>query len=250
MKTLVKNLIVGTRAEPLARQVYSWISQTGRYDLQTLQVMDRVLGEQSSCVDVGCYKGDMLREMQRRAPRGRHFAFEPIPEKFAALVTRFPHVDLHNAALSDVAGEATFQHVQSEPALSGLKTRDCIVGKAVQEIRVQTVRLDDIVPDNVRIDFIKVDVEGAELQVFRGGQKTIRRCRPVIVFEHGLGGADAFGTTPGDMFDLLANECGLRLSLMRRWLRGEAALTREEFVAQFEGHKDFYYIAYPEGRWA
>ena len=246
MKTLVKNFIVGTRAEPLARRIYSWVSQTGRYDLETLRVMDRALRAGSNCIDVGCYKGDMLREMLRRAPTGRHYAFEPIPEKFNDLAPRFPQVELHNAALSDEAGEATFHHVASTPALSGLKRRDCTRGESVREIRVKTLRLDDIVPRDVKIDLIKVDVEGAELQVFRGGRGTIARHRPVIVFEHGLGGADAFGTTPAAVFDLLAGECGLSVSLMQRWLRGGVALSRDEFIEQFEQHRNFYFIAYSQ----
>jgi hypothetical protein len=55
---------------------------------------------------------------------------------------------------------------------------------------------------------IKIDVEGAELLLIRGARETIAKNKPVIVFEHGLGGADSYGHTPEQVFDLLI-DCGL-----------------------------------------
>jgi hypothetical protein len=69
---------------------------------------------------------------------------------------------------------------------------------------------------------MKVDVEGAELQVFKGTVQTIKRSRPLIVFEHGLGAADYCGTAPEILYDLLGGDCGLRLFLMEDWLESSA----------------------------
>jgi hypothetical protein len=94
---------------------------------------------------------------------------------------------------------------------------------------------------------MKVDVEGAELQVFKGAVETITRSRPLIVFEHGLGGADYYGTSPGDMYDLLAGRCGLRLFLMTEWLQsdGSASLNRNAFCTQFSSGANYYFLAAP-----
>ncbi len=245
VKQLLKKMVIGSPLEPLARAVYGWVSKTGKYDLQTLQVMDRVLKPASNCIDVGCYKGDMLREMIRRAPQGRHFAFEPNPHQYAQIAKDFPEIEIHNVALSDSAGTAIFQWCVSSPALSGLARRECTQQERVEELQVQTVLLDDMIPEEVKIDFIKVDVEGAELQVFRGGARMIGRCRPVVVFEHGLGGADQFGTKPEEVFDLLQEECGLELSLMEDWLKGREPLSRKSFAAEFNSHRNFYFMAHP-----
>jgi hypothetical protein len=95
-----------------------------------------------------------------------------------------------------------------------------------------------------RVSMIKIDVEGAELLVFRGAKETIARNKPVIVFEHGLGGADSYGHSPEQVFDLLA-ACGLKCSTMARWLSGTASLTRDQFCNHFYTGRDFYFMAYP-----
>lgn len=245
VKQLLKKMVIGSPLEPLARAVYGWVSKTGKYDLQTLQVMDRVLKPNSNCIDVGCYKGDMLREMIRRSPYGRHFAFEPNPHQYSFIKELFTEIEIHNVALSSSTGEATFQWCVSSPALSGLARRECTQKEKVEELTVRTVLLDDMIPEDVHIDLIKVDVEGAEYQVFQGAVRTMARCRPVVVFEHGLGGADQFGTKPEQVFDLLQEECGLELSLMEDWLKGREPLTRKAFASEFNSHRNFYFMAHP-----
>jgi FkbM family methyltransferase len=246
MKDLLKRMVIGSPVEPLARHMYAWISLCGKYDHETLSVMDRVLKRDSHCLDVGGHKGDMLAEMIRRAPQGAHQAFEPIPASHARLVKRFPEVPIHNVALSDEAGETTFHVVVDAPALSSLRERPAAQGKRVEEIRVRTERLDAFVAPHEPIDFIKIDVEGAEYHVFRGATETLSRCHPIVVFEHGRGGADCFGAGPNQVFDLLA-DCGLKISLMQRWLRKQPALSKDELAEEFETNRNYYFIAYPGG---
>jgi len=104
------------------------------------------------------------------------------------------------------------------------------------------------VPERTPIRFIKVDVEGTELQVFKGAVKTIGNSRLVIVFEHGLGGADYYGTQPEHIYDLLlAGQYGLKLFLMAEWLedKGKASLSREAFCEQFTSGSNYYFMAAP-----
>lgn len=48
---------------------------------------------------------------------------------------------------------------------------------------IKTVVLDDVVPPGSPIGLIKVDAQGCDLRVLRGLEQTIRRCRPIVVFE-------------------------------------------------------------------
>lgn len=254
MKEVLKRIIEGTFLEPLAIRVYYLFHPrplSYQYNIQTLEVMKRTLKQDSCCVDVGCHRGLFLVDMLRLAPRGTHFAMEPIPELHQGLLASYgslPNLHIYDFALSDTAGTTSFQHVVSNPGYSGLQRRRYDrPDEQVQEIEVRTELLDNLVSDQVRIDFIKIDVEGAELQVLRGARETIRRNRPVVVFEHGLGGSDYYGTGPDDIYKLLVEQCGLRLFLMADWLssKGSVSLNRAAFREQFSSGSNYYFMAAP-----
>lgn len=222
-----------------------------QYDLQTVEVMKKILRSDSNCIDVGCHEGSFLSEILHFAPQGTHFAFEPLPGMYQRLTERFggsANLHLYECALSDAEGTASFQHVVTNPGYSGFRQRRYDrTDEEIQTIAVKTNRLDNLIPREIPIRFIKVDVEGAERQVFQGAIETIRRSRPVIVFEHGLGAADYYGTTPEDIYDLLVFQGGLRLFLMGAWLksRGRASLSKAAFCEEFSTGKNFYFMAAP-----
>jgi FkbM family methyltransferase len=220
--------------------------KNSRYDAETLAVMKRILKEDSNCVDVGAHSGSILRLMLECAPRGQHLAFEPLPDFAKGLRASFAPARVFELALSDTAGRVSFQHVVSNPAYSGMRRREYPGGlDEIQVITVQTERLDNVIPDSLAIAFIKIDVEGAELGVLQGAVSVIKRCRPFIVFEHGLGAANHYGTTPANIYDFLAGQCGLQVNLMRRWLLGKSPFTRAGFIEHYERGRDFYYLACP-----
>jgi FkbM family methyltransferase len=167
----------------------------------------------SDTIDVGAHSGAILREIVRVAPEGRHLAYEPIPELAVSLQAEFPSVEVRNAALSNENGEARFVQVDSAPEFSGFRERnyDGLDTVEKHEITVRTERLDDALPDGLVPRLIKVDVEGAEMLVLRGAQKTIARHRPSILFEHGIGAADRYGSGPGELHELLVDELQMRI---------------------------------------
>lgn len=208
--------------------------------------MERVLRPDSNCIDAGASRGALLKHMVRLAPQGTHLAFEPLPQFYAALVRKFPSVRVYDLALSDSSGECSFQHVVTNPAYSGLKLRKYErPDERVIEIRVRTERLDHIVPGETRLDFLKIDVEGGEFGVLKGGAETIRRNRPFIVFEFGLGGADYYGVEPEPMYRMLAG-WGLGISLLAEWLGGGRSLSEQEFAAEFRECRNYYFLAHPQ----
>lgn len=252
MRTWVRKLVAGTALEPVARIWWRRLRvgpERGRNardnDLAT-RIMRRVLQRDSTWVDIGSSTGELLWHVLRRAPQGRHFAFEPIPEVAAGLRGRMPgNVEVQAIALSDHEGEAEFQHVVSNPGYSGLRRRVYPrPDEEVRTIRVRTARLDDVLPGDVWVRAMKVDVEGAELQVLRGAAHTLRAKRPYVLFEHGRGGADCYGTRPEQVYDLLVGECGLAVSLPADWLAGRPPLDRDGFIAQF-GTDNCNFLAHP-----
>jgi FkbM family methyltransferase len=171
------------------------------------------LGPDSCCVDVGAHSGGVLGEIVRVAPQGRHIAYEPLPHLADRLRAAFPQVDVRCAALSDHAGESSFARVRAAEPWSGLVFRPLPgnVEPDVEEITVKLEALDEALPAGYVPDLVKIDVEGGEEQVMRGALRTLREHKPLVIFEHGYGAANAYGTEPDDIFGLLAGEAGLRI---------------------------------------
>jgi hypothetical protein len=93
--------------------------------------------------------------------------------------------------------------VPEAPGYSGFKARTYPREVNPVEITVPTVTLDEFLPREFVPRLLKIDVEGAELQVLRGGRRILERDRPIVLFEHGLGAADRYGTGPRDVFGFL-----------------------------------------------
>ena len=219
------------------------LAKNDEYDHQAVAVMELLLRPDSNCLDVGCNWGSFLAEMVRLAPGGAHMAFEPLPHLHEKLVAKYPDVDVRRVALSNVAGTSTFQFVTNFEGYSGLRRRMYPGEPEIEEIEVETARLDDLLAGDRRVDFIKIDVEGAERLVLEGAVATLRHWRPTIVFEFGRGASEYYGTTPDAMFDLLAGEGGLAIYVMQDWLAGKPALTREDLITQFDRGLNFYFMA-------
>jgi FkbM family methyltransferase len=179
--------------------------------------------------------------MVNRAPQGRHYAFEPIPVLAEQLRETYPQVQVRQAALYNEPGEAEFLLVPEDMGYSGLRERAYPGDYHPEPIQVPLERLDDVLPDDYVPHLIKIDVEGAELQVFQGALQTLKRHRPVLVFEHGPGASDRYGTTPEAVHDLLAGEVGLRLFD----LDATGPLNREAFSANFYSGSRWNYVALP-----
>lgn len=252
IKEIIRKIINDTFLEKIADKLYKIYSKktlSEEYNIQTIKIMKTILRKDSCCVDIGCHEGLFLKEFIRLSPKGTHYAIEPIPHLYTELTNTYAknkNLKLFQLALSEKKGESSFQYVVSNPGYSGLRQRRYDrPNEQIQEIKVRTDLLDNIIHEEVQINFIKIDVEGAELQVLKGAVKTIKRCLPTIVFEHGLGGSDHYGTKPEDIHELLVQTCGLRLFVMSDWLKskGKNSLTLDEFKNQYYNGKNFYFMA-------
>jgi FkbM family methyltransferase len=235
---------VCSRVRSIAARFRKSAEDVRNYDRQAVAVMERVLGGTSNCIDIGASAGAILKHMVRLAPGGTHFAFEPLPDFHKSLVRKFPSVTVYNLALSDTAASTPFQYVVTNPAYSGLRRRRYErPDEQVKEIVVRTARLDELIPEDLPVHFIKIDVEGAESQVLMGGLETIRRTRPFIVFEFGMGAADYYGTQPEDLYRLLSG-CGLQVSLIHDWLLNGTPLREREFAEEFREYRNYCFLAH------
>lgn len=224
----------------------SFLPDHVRRDIRDHELLVGVLAHElrrdSDCLDVGAHAGSVLREIVRLAPHGRHVAWEPLPAFASALRRDFPGVHVREAALADTAAERDFTHVLAEPGWSGLAARPTPRGGRTATLSVRTERLDDVLPEDIRPAFVKIDVEGAEAHVLRGAERTLRRHRPLIAFEHGRGSAEHLGTAPGGLHDLL-NGFGYAVT----GLDGDGPYDRARFEALFVSGERVNFLARPQG---
>jgi FkbM family methyltransferase len=221
-------------------------SMNYQYNQETVQVMKRAIKPGNAAIDVGAFIGEILEPMVDIGPGVRHYAFEPQPNRFIELKKRFPTVNVYNLALGDTAGALPFVLALDAPARSGFLRREYPVGEdRTKDTMIQVVRMDDIIPDSVKIDFIKIDVEGAEFMVLRGGKETVLRNKPVIVFEYGKGSSENYGTTPEYVWELFTETFSMRLWLMADWLENKPAFDRETFLDQYNNRMNYMFLAAP-----
>ncbi|MDH5641221.1 MAG: FkbM family methyltransferase [Nitrospira sp.] len=144
-----------------------------------------------SYVDAGAFVGDTVeRFIWENLGTFRHIhAFEPGVRQFHAMERRMERlvrewafdplsVSLVHAGLSDVSGRMACTFVNDAPLRHGLanvgSSNDPMCEK---EGAVRVLTLDGYL-EGRQVSFIKADVEGMEMQLLRGAERTIRNCRP------------------------------------------------------------------------
>jgi len=147
-----------------------------------LALVPRFCDAQRTAIDVGAFNGDYARAMSKQAKTVH--AFEPNPECCKRLLERMPkNVVVHACALSDTAADAVLR-VPDELAGHGTIEPANAFGHAfarVSEARVRAETLDSF--DLSDVACVKIDVEGHELAVLRGGARTVARDLPILQVE-------------------------------------------------------------------
>jgi FkbM family methyltransferase len=161
------------------------------YEASVLRAVERFVAPGSRCLDVGANVGAVTLALARQVgPSGRVLAIEPGPPYVARLrrnlqanASLADRVDILQAGLSDVEGSLLWRPDPNHPFNAGLSQ---VHSTAVPgELHVPVTTLDTVLARQgwERVDFVKIDVEGMELEVLRGGRLTLEKVRPVVLFE-------------------------------------------------------------------
>ena len=169
--------------------------------------------------DVGANVGAVSLALARfSGPAGRVHAFEPGPPNLVRLRANLAinpalaaNITVHEAGVGDAPGELRWQEEAGNPG-------NAMLG-ADGTHAVPVITLDDFSAKQglSRLDFIKVDVEGMELNVFRGAQQTLNKFRPVIYFETLSRFGDEHGSKNFGLIEqLLTGSCRYKLYSLER----------------------------------
>jgi FkbM family methyltransferase len=142
-------------------------------------------------VDVGANVGVYTLHAARKVgPGGKVLFFEPTLETFEAAranvnLNEFAHVKGFNAAVADVVGQMEFIVCKSGNSnyLSSGAVDDARKSVETRKVPVDTIDAMAVREGVPRIDFLKVDAEGAEEMVLKGAALILARDNPSVLFE-------------------------------------------------------------------
>ena len=202
----IKSAIIGSPAEDWAKsfwRAYSYRWRRKQPELTELNlepirlplVLKRLLKKDSCGLDVGAHIGSFLNQLIHLSPAGKHIAIEPSPQRSLMLERKFPQAKILQIAISDHNGRRMFSEDLISPGFSKLGK---LLRENVTNYEVETRTIDDLRLS--KLDLVKIDIEGAELDALRGGTETIRRFRPSIIFE-----CTPECTNRPELYDFIAN---------------------------------------------
>ena len=160
------------------------------FEPDTVTLFALLCGKESRVIDVGANIGMTALALSQICSHGKIVAIEPVPRTFQYLRQNVSEAGVRNVttlnfALGSSEGSIVMQGHPSNFACSFIADNYRIPDKDHFAQRVPVKRLDDIYPGLSldRVDFMKVDVEGFELEVFAGAREILNIYRPIVFLE-------------------------------------------------------------------
>lgn len=186
---------------------------TGRFEENEWRFLNRFLKKGMVVLDIGAHHGFYtILAAKKVGSSGRVVAFEPSPRELRRLafhlkVNHIVNVEVEPFALASEDGQRMLFLVDGRD--TGCNSlRPPAVSEPTREINVKTKSLDDYLGQHQNIgniDLVKMDVEGAELEVLKGAARLLRRNpRPVFMVEVQDIRSAPWGYAAGAVYDTLA----------------------------------------------
>lgn len=181
-----------------------------QYEPEVREALQHLLQSGDTFIDCGANIGYFSIEAGHLVgPQGQVIAIEANPVTYK-LLERNLHINhlgqpVH-CALTSQAGEVElFMPDDGGDVYSSLKTGGLVQGSSIQSFKVQGRTLDDVVKELslTRVDVVKIDIEGAELDVLRSAPYLLSTLRPIVITEYGTNTWTKFEATPDQLKALM-----------------------------------------------
>ncbi len=198
---------------------YSWIHEplekliTKRHLVGEFEAISRIVRQGNVVIDIGANVGTHSYIMSKIiGNEGVQYSFEPVPETYKILMenvalNRISNTICINSALSDNDGSVDMNIFPMDfSEWNSFGTPDTNESKPISKINVNTIKLDTFIRNNniKYVDFIKIDAEGAEKNIFDGSVNVFNTNRVgVISFEISKIPLAGNGSNSNDIFDFL-----------------------------------------------
>ena len=198
------------------------LSVTGTYEPNELEVVKQEVHEGDIVLDIGANIGYYtLMFAKLVGEQGQVFAFEPEPENFALLqqnveINGYHNIVLVQKAISNQNGTIQLYLCDDNQGMHRIYDSVC----CNSSIAIESIRADDYFQASQQIDFIKMDIEGAEYAALQGmhniliqnqAVKIMTEFSPLALFEYGFDSRDYINTLLKYGFTLFSLEDNLEL---------------------------------------
>jgi FkbM family methyltransferase len=196
---------------PLADQRVAPIEMLNFSDYEAIDstMIMRLVSPGDSVFDIGANMGWYSINIAKSFPSTKVHAFEPIPKTYSFLernikINGVTNVVAHHFGLSNENRELTFYFYPEGSGNASSANLSERIDAELVTCRVE--RLDDFVRANdLTVDFIKCDVEGAELFAFQGATATLQRDKPIVFTEMLRKWAAKFNYHPNEIIALFSS---------------------------------------------
>jgi FkbM family methyltransferase len=170
--------------KPTQRSIYC----AYKYERKITNLVSKILNNEDVFIDVGAHVGYYsLLAAKKMGANGIVIAFEPNVDNYKILehnvnLNEFSQIKLYKIGLSDYDGEAQFYINPFNDGGSSLTKFDY---KALKIVKINVEKLDTFLNDIPlnKIDLIKIDVEGHQMNTLRGMEHTLQKFHPKIIVE-------------------------------------------------------------------
>ncbi len=194
----------------LSRIIYQ-----GNFEQEELNFFSSYIDHGFVVLDIGANIGlHSLYAANLVGVNGKVYSFEPVKSTFNRLkenilINKFNNIQAFNVAMSDESktSEITVSK-DGFDAWNSMVGKSCQTGDNFEIETIKTLTLDSFVEKEHlqnKIDFIKIDTEGWELQVLKGGREYLKNYSPVIMFEYSEDICENFNVSLNEVYDLLTN---------------------------------------------
>jgi len=165
---------------------------TGSYERALFKIIEELVTSEDWVIDVGGYEGYIsLLLWQTVGGGGRVFVVEPNPENLPFIhnniqLNNATNIDVIAKAISSERSKMPFFCIPNSGVNGSLLLFSYVVKDKVEKIEVEVDTLDNLFGNLKRLDFLKIDTEGNELEVLLGAQKILSHHKPNICFEVSL----------------------------------------------------------------
>jgi len=156
----------------------------------TTHILSQNVSQGMICLDIGSNIGYYaVLESKNVGEKGKVIAIEPSPVNFDYLTMNSElqdtaNIKVHNFAVGDRNGTIDFV-ISRESNWSRVVEDNKIVKPGDKMIKIQIKTVDTFLEENPieRLDFLRMDVEGHELKIFKGSKNTLRKFKPILMIE-------------------------------------------------------------------